>query len=454
MAWLLAAAVPLPAIAQQAASVQSPQGRDYVRAVAAGYKAAFLCSGIFLAGRSEEQIERDELNGIYPEYQALARSLPATIDRRAGHVSVRWSETMPPRRAEWGPGKGCTTMPIGAAPGPAVTPPPVTGADPRQWPAGDRGIAPRPSPGLNAAVTTAFDRATYGRGSETVGVVVVHDGRIVAERYREGFGPFVANRTWSVAKSIAGMATGVAAAEGRVRAGDPVRIPEWGAWPRWDLRASITTDQLLRMSSGLYSDFPGKRTDAIYFGGSSVMEDATHWPLEAMPGTRFRYANNDILLAMHGLRARFADDRAWHAFLPGLFARLNMAHTVAERDWRGDYVLSSQVWTTARDLARFGQWMLQDGVWQGQRLLPAGWMAESIRPVGPQPPGREGYGRTLWLFWPDQGLPAGSYAAQGNRGQYVMVVPAHRLVIVRRGEDPNTRFDIARFTADVIRVLR
>jgi len=431
----------------------------YTRAIAAGYKAAMLCSGIFNAGRTEAQVDRDELRGIYPEYQALLPELRATVDRRAAAVSVAWSEDLPPRRAEWAKGKGCTTMPIGAAPPPVVrrfaTPPGPAPADPRPWPMGDRGIAPKPSQALAETVGKAFDRRTFGKESETVGVIVLHRGQIVAERYREGYGAFVSNRTWSVAKSIAGMTIGAAQAQGKLNVAARVRIPEWGAWPYLDRRSSITTDQLLRMASGLHGDFAGNRTDAIYFGGAAVDEDATHWPLETLPGTRFRYANNDILLAMRGLRARMNDDLAYAALVPGLFARLGMTHSVAETDWRGNYILSSQVWSTARDLARFGLFMAQDGVWQGQRILPAGWMAESIRPTGPQPADREGYGRTLWLYGPKQGLPAGSYAAQGNRGQTVMVIPSHALVIVRRGEDPGTaRFDSVRFAADVVATIR
>ena len=96
----------------------------------------------------------------------------------------------------------------------------------------------------------------------------------------------------------------------------------------------------------------------------------------------------------------------------------------------------------------------QDGVWQGKRMLPAGWMRTMTTPSGPQPLSGPGYGATMWLFGPKQGLPEGSYAAQGNRGQYVMVIPSRQLVIVRRGEDPGTaRFDIAHFAADVAAAL-
>ncbi len=440
-----------PAAAQR---VPPADSSAYARAVAAGYKAAIYCSGIFTAGRTPAQIDADELAGIYPDYDRIVPALTATIDARQGAVSVAFDPALPPRRARWTPSWGCITDAIGL-------PPPVDSvtypsaphpapADPRPWPQGDAGIAPRPAPALASLVAAALDRRTYGEGSNTTGIVILRDGRIVAERYAAGWGPFVANRTWSAGKSIAGTLVGLAAATGVVRADAPAQVPEWAT--QGDPRAAITLDQLLRMASGLHSDTAGNRTDLIYFGGGLVTQDATHWPIEAAPGSRFRYANNDILLAVRSLRAALGEDAYARYPATALFAPLGMAHTQAGTDWQGNYILSSQVWSTARDLARLGQFWLQDGVWQGRRLLPEGWVKYMATPSGPQPAGDgPGYGATLWLFGPRQGLPAGSYAAQGNRGQYVMVVPSAHLVVVRRGEDPGAaRFDIARFTADVI----
>ncbi|WP_375428411.1 serine hydrolase domain-containing protein [uncultured Sphingomonas sp.] len=453
----LALLLAVPAAAQQVAPTEPTL---YQRAIAAGYKALTICSGIFNADRTARQIEADDLRGIYPEYDGIVPTLKADVDLVSDSVRVDWSDTLAPRIATRRDGTGCELAPIGSETGNVLIkeqaePPPLIararpGRSEEQWPLGDTGIAPRPSPTLVAAMTRAFDRTTYGQASETVGVVVLRDGEVVAERYRDGFGAYTSNRTWSVAKSLAGMTIGVAQAQGAIDIAVAAPVPEWQA--AGDPRAAITTDQLLRMTSGLHSDTAGSRTDVIYFGGVAVTEQATGWPLIAQPGTRFRYANNDILLAVRGLRAKLGEER--HRDFPTreLFARLGMRHTVAETDWRGNYILSSQVWSTARDLARFGQFMLQDGVWQGQRLLPAGWMADSVKPLGPQPATGPGYGRTLWLFGPAQGLPTGSYAAQGNRGQYVMVIPSERLVIVRRGEDPGpARFDIARFAADIIK---
>jgi CubicO group peptidase (beta-lactamase class C family) len=280
-------------------------------------------------------------------------------------------------------------------------------------------------------------------------VLVLRDGKPVAERYATGFGPRTPQRTWSVAKSMAGTIIGAAVYRNHIDPDAPAPVPEWQK--PGDPRAAITLDQLMRMASGLYSATAGNRTDALYFGGTAVTEEAVAWPLETAPGSRFRYANNDTLLAIRALRHVLGKDDFAETLL---FGRLGMTGTVAEQDWQGNYMLSSQVWSTPRDFARLGQFWLDDGVWQGTRLLPQGWMRRMTTPTGPQPASGPGYGATLWLFGPAQGLPEGSYAAQGNRGQYIMVVPARRLVVVRRGEDAvGARFDIAAFTADVLKAL-
>ncbi|RZJ36935.1 MAG: class C beta-lactamase-related serine hydrolase, partial [Brevundimonas sp.] len=122
--------------------------------------------------------------------------------------------------------------------------------------------------------------------------------------------------------------------------------------------------------------------------------------------------------------------------------------------WRGNYMLSSQVWTTARDLARFGQLYADNGVAGGARILPETWLAYVSTPSGPQPDGPQGYGATFWLMNRSEGVPADTISANGNRGQYVIIVPSRNIVIVRRGEDPTgKRFDPIAFTRDVLAAL-
>jgi hypothetical protein len=284
-----------PAIAQ-------PRADIYARALAAGYKASFLCSDIFNAGQTEEQVERDDLQRTYSELVPIMAGQKAEIDREGRRVSVAFDDKLPPRVAVWRPYLGCAQWPIGASETPLPGLPSGVRApelDARPWPMGDRAAGGRPradAKALGAAVARAFDRRSYGQGSETTALLVVQDGRIVAERYRPDFSMHMSQRTWSVAKSMAASVIGAAVQQKLLAVDAPAPVPEWRR--AGDPRGQITTDQLLRMASGLHSDTAGNRTDALYFGGTAVTEEATGWSLEATPGTRFRYANNDTLLAV------------------------------------------------------------------------------------------------------------------------------------------------------------
>jgi CubicO group peptidase (beta-lactamase class C family) len=429
------------------AQTVAPQPTPTHRALAAGYKALTMCSAVFTAAeagasRTPESVESHELVGIYPELQPLIGDMKAEIGD--GEVSVAWDEAMPARVAQFTPGQGCVILPVGFVGGMRQMTRVARRATAPDLPTGrPSGDAAR----LASVVEQAFG-GDFGTGAVTTGVVVLQDGRRVAERYAEGFGPDTPQRTWSVAKSLAGTVIGAAAHRGEVDPDAPADIANWRV--PGDPRAAITVDALMRMASGLTSDTAGNRTDALYFGGTTVDEQAPAWPVIAAPMTRYRYANNDTLLAVLAIAPTFAAHPPHE-----LFDRLGMTRTYAETDWRGNYILSSQVWTTARDLARFGQLYVQDGVWEGQRILPEGWRARVTAPSGPQPPtGAFGYGATFWLMNRSEGVPADAFAAFGNRGQYVVIVPGRNVVIVRRGEDPAGKgFDIAAFTRDVLAAL-
>ena len=134
-----------------------------------------------------------------------------------------------------------------------------------------------------------------------------------------------------------------------------------------------------------------------------------------------------------------------------------MTRTTTETDWNGDFLMSGQAWSTARDLARLGLLYLNGGVWNHERILPEDWSGYVATPAPTQPdmPDGRGYGAQFWLFGPEQGLPEGVYAAAGARGQYAMIIPSKNVVIVRRGFDKMDEggFDVPRFAADVLDVL-
>jgi len=436
----------------------------HVRALAAGYKAAFLCSDLFDAHLSEAQATADDLEGIYPEYQALVRVLPAQVDTVRRTVSVAFDARLAPRISAWRPGLGCTTLPIGAGPQAiarlphlAAKPPPGD-PDARPWPDGDRGGRFPGPPALTAAVARMFDAAATPAGGTTTAVLVMRDGKILAERYRAGFDLHTPQRTWSAAKSLTATVIGRASQLGLVKVDASANIPEWRA--PGDPRARITLVQLMQMGSGLWTNGPGNRTDEIYLGGAAITQAATMMPLEAAPGSRWRYANDDTLLASRSVRAALGDgQRAIDFPFTQVLWPIGMRHTTPETDWQGNFILSSQVWTTARDLGRLALLYDRDGVWDGKRLLPPGWSRFVATPAPAQPEtaatGGPGYGAFFWLPGSKAGLPLGTYYMNGNRGQFVFIVPSKHVILVRRGFDPavGARFDEARFAREMLAAL-
>lgn len=420
---------------------------DLNRAWAAGYRAALTCSSLWNgAGKSLDAIERDELTGIYPEVEADVRALKADVDDAAKQVRVRYRDDMPPRVAQWTGGEGCVTLPIGASPPPVGDTAPRPNLDDQPWPVGDKGARWPITRGYSKFQLATM--AIEGFGGRTSSLLIVKDGRISVESYWGGHNRHTAQRTFSIAKSMAATLIGHAVLRGQIDVKAPAAIAEWQR--PGDPRAAITTEQLMRMASGLTSDTAGNRTDAIYMGGASVRQWTVQWPLLNPPGTRYRYANNDTLLAVQSLKA--AQAKTGGALSPGaFFDRIGMTRTFVEHDTDGDYILSSQVWTSARDLARLGLLYQNDGLWNGQRLLPADWRRFVTTPSGPQPAGMFGYGAGFWLLHKSDGIPADAFGAFGNRGQYLIIIPSRQLVIVRQGyDDDKNRLDIAALVRAIV----
>lgn len=417
-----------------------------LRAYAAGYKAQFLCSGLFSAGRTQQQIERDELTGVYPEIAKILPELKARISEDAKTVSVSFSGEMPPRLAVHNRFTGCTALPIGGTVdrGPRIRGTRLSpGAlDDSPWPVGDTNAA-KPSIKMQAI---AKNSAMFG--GKTSAILIAKDGKIIAEQYMLGHNKHSSQRTWSVAKSITGSYVGFVRQQtgSDFGEGKPQKSTA-------DPRRGISINNLLRMASGIHSDSDGARADHIYMGGGYVRAWATPFPLIRKPGSHFRYANNDTLVAM--LKTR-SEARKLHPH--NMFDMLGMTRSFAETDGLGDYISSSQMWVTARDLARLGQLYLNGGLWpdtgpEATRLLPANWREYVSTPSGPQPTGGKfGYGATFWIVNKSPGIPKDAFAAVGNRGQYLIIIPSKNLLIIRRGYDSGAkRFDIEGFIRAVLK---
>jgi CubicO group peptidase (beta-lactamase class C family) len=417
-----------------------------------GVQAVLMCNGLFTSHRTLEQVFAQEL-AYLREPVGTARGGDYEGDRSREAVAIGKAGVLPTMRAAFRPGLGCIVMApdqtfedIESLPVLDVPPPP---GDPAAipWPDGDL-VAEEPLPAnvdaaaLAAASDWAFDRESPEQ--VTLSLLVVHQGRIVHERYAPGVDAATRTRTWSTAKSIAVTLIGMLVDQGHMALDEPLGF-EWlprAASPETDPRNAITLRHVLNMSSGLYPvDNFGLEyatgSGLAYWAGASSVRGARHRALIREPGTSWDYENYDTLLGVYAMKLALGDAETYLQYpRRALLDRIGMRSSLLSVDRFGDFILSSQVYTNARDLARFGLFYLQGGVWGGQRLLSEAWIDFVRTPAPATAESGNFYGGQWWLVPDDRtDVPADAYSTAGNRGQYVIVVPSHDLVIVRRGLD-------------------
>ena len=265
--------------------------------------------------------------------------------------------------------------------------------------------------------------------------VVLHEGKVVAERYREGITARTRLLSWSMAKSFTNALAGVMAGDGMVDIYAPTGIPEW----QGDERAAITLNDLMQMQSGLeWNEDYGNRSDVnlMLHREKDMGLFALKKPLEHKPGTFWYYSSGSTNIVMRYLRGKFASDKEFLTYYrERLFAPLGIRNAVFEPDMSGTPVGSSYLYITAREFASLGQLFLDDGVFQGRRILPEGWVDYSVTPASDS---KDGYGAFFWLnkdkFWPD--IPEDMFNCQGHDGQEVFIIPSKDLVVVVLGYSP------------------
>jgi CubicO group peptidase (beta-lactamase class C family) len=422
----------------------------------AGMQALFTCNGLFVSNRTLDQLYAAELK---MDRMPLAPAEEIQIDRERKAVAIGERPTM---RAAYREGLGCVVM------GPEQTfadidslpilkMPALPGDASRlPWPDGDL-IETKPLPnyidrkGLDAAADFAFDRRTHGHPTQiTLSLLVVHKGDIILERYAPGVDMTTKTRTWSTAKSIAATLLGIAMGDsklgGKLALDAPLPFRNWGPGrgpvADSDPRTKITLRNVLNMSSGLYP--VDNNVNAYvsgsplgYFGGVSTVLGALDRGVVREQGTAWDYENYDSLLGVYALKTVLGDYQKYLEFpRRALFDRIGMRNTIPGVDRFGDYVLSSQVYTNARDLARFGLLYLNGGMWKGNRIVPESWIRFARTPAPATRDLGRFYGGQFWLV-PDDftDLPQDAYSTSGSRGQYTIIIPSYEMVIVRRGED-------------------
>jgi CubicO group peptidase (beta-lactamase class C family) len=421
--------------------------------IGVNYKAKVLCSSVFVSGRAPEDVLNEDL---FVDGYELLSYFKAEIDRTAKTVSVS-AMGLWPRVAVFRSGLGCV-LALDEKPASLQTKRPSVTAFPKPsratnelWPEGDRVNLRALSSdvdreALAGAMNSAFSETDPARLQRTRAVVVVHRGRIIAERYADGFSAATALPGWSMSKSVLnalfGIAMGNAEVAGQLKR--PLTFESTDLLPEWrkDSRRAIRLGSLLRMSSGLafaedYEDFEGDALQMLFATADigRFVASKTHF---APPGKTWRYSSGTSNILSYVLRRHFKR-RSDYLALPEryLFGPLGMRSAVLETDAAGTFVASSFMYASARDWARFGLLYLQDGLWAGRKILPDGWVAMSIKPARVAPDGR--YGLHFWLKLPDSPalgeppMPDDSFYMLGHAGQVVAIVPSRRLVIVRLG---------------------
>ena len=287
-------------------------------------------------------------------------------------------------------------------------------------------------------------------------------GQVIAERYAPGFTADTPLPGWSMTKTVTAALVGTLVAQHKLSPDASALLPEWRG--SGDPRAAITLDALLRMTSGLQfnEDYDDPLSDValMLYAQPDTARFASAKPLAATPGARWSYSSGTSAILARVMREALGGSDGDYLALPhrALFAPLGMRSAVFEPDASGTLVSASYMYASARDWARFGQLLLQDGVWDGQRLLPEGWVRYLTRTT-PQS-ARQEYGAQLWVKVPEPfndrdphavAMPADAFHAVGHEGQFVSVVPSRQLVVVRLGlSRPESAWNHEAFLARVL----
>ena len=437
-----------------------------------GQQAIMMCNGLFTSNRTLAQIYAQELKFL-PEPIGTPTGGDYVVDRPKRAVAIGADGgAVPVMRAAFRDGIGCIILSPDQtfdhlATLPEVTLPPPPG-DPKTtpWPDGDL-VTASPSPNIDPAALQAASDWAFTRASPeqvTLSLVVVYDGKIVHERYAPGVDVSTRTRTWSTAKSLASTLFGILVDQGTLKLDAPLGL-EWlprAASPEHDPRRAITLRHVLNMSSGLHTVDNGGMEYATgsgmaYWAGASAERGALSRALIRQPGTSWDYENYDTLTAVAAMKRAIGDPQQYLAFpRTALFDRIGMRNTLVGTDRFGDFILSSQVYTNARDLARLGLLYLQNGMWRGQRLLSEDWI-RFVRTPAPATASRGNqYGGHFWLVPGSRtDVPKDAYSTNGNRGQFTVIVPSHNVVIVRRGLDYGRQgFSHWELTREVLKAIR
>lgn len=406
---------------------------DLIR-VGSGYAAKIVCSNVFLAGREPEEVLALD---VQAPGHPLLRLMRVKVDREAGTVTAGLLGILGTSVAVFRDGLGCASVPDGnLARAKSLAGPPSRPheAPDGLWPDGER-VEAGHDPELEQLLD---DPELAGEGIRAI--VVVRNGRIVAERYGDGFSAATPLLGWSMTKTVTAAIVGTLVEDGRMALDRKELLPSW----RGDGRADISIADLMAMASGLeFNEDYGDVTDVtrMLFLEPDMAAFAAAKPLIQPVGSVFSYSSGTTAILSRLWQDAIGDRKlalAWPRL--ALFTPLGMQSAVLEADAAGTFAGSSYMYATARDWARFGQFLLQEGMWRGRQILPPGFVAWMREPSDASP----AYGRGhVWIEGEQDDasgsapeVPPDTFWMQGHDGQRIAIIPSRQLVVVRMGLTP------------------
>ncbi len=419
--------------------------------IGTGFVAKYICSSTFISDRDPEIVFAEEVEPV----NIIAKVVDFRINREQKSVTAT-SFGLFALTAIYREGCGCSLVIGTTAEEMArqkLVPPDFTKKRPQHradlpWPAGSQGPANPSIVGVDVqklakALDAAFAEPGPEKPRKTRAVVVVYDGRLIAERYASGFDKDMPLLSWSMSKSFTNALVGILVRQNRLDIMKPAPVPEWNNED--DARQKITLDQLLRMSSGLkFGEVYLPLYDVTYmlYGSHDFAAYAAARPLETTPGSKWNYSSGSANIVARIVRQTIEKEYDYYySFIyKELFDKIGMYSAIVEPDSSGTFVGSSYALATPRDWARFGLLYLQNGVWQGEQIFSQDWVAYTTTPTPGAPKGE--YGAHIWLNagsadnpqnrrWPS--APRDAFAATGFQEQKVIVIPSKKLVLVRFG---------------------
>jgi CubicO group peptidase (beta-lactamase class C family) len=410
--------------------------------IISGYSAKNACSCAFIQARTKDSIAEEEL-GSFP----LSLGSIAINEKDSSVTGTVWG--MAKRKAIYRNGFGCTLvneLSESAIRNQKISVPQQAFIeDSIRWPLGDdfatRMITNNSRSYLDSAISFVFKQQYHNKKVYTRAVVVLQNGAIVAEQYGQGYNKNSKFLGWSMAKSITGALIGILVKGGKLNVAAPAPVTAWKNTN--DNRHAITLENLLQQTSGLdfnenYNSYSNATN--MLFKKADMAGYTASLPLKTVPGSEFYYSsgNSNIL---SGIVRTTVGEKDYHAFPhTALFHKLGMYHTLLEPDASGTFVGSSYIYASARDYARFGLLYLNNGVANGEQILPEDWVRKTVIPSTVNK--LKNYGYQFWLNGLDPNdaskkefseAPADMFYADGYGGQRIYIIPSLQLVIVRMG---------------------